>query len=73
MQFSKSAYPDVRFYSARTVVFPLSFASWHTLIGVGFWIDGVVGYEPTKYDLSGFTTTSNGRAASNFTWLALGI
>ena len=70
MQFSKLRGPT--YYTKNSIMFPLSYISWNTLIGMGIWVDTVFALN-IKLTLSGFTTESAVHSAGNLSWLALGI
>ena len=68
MQFSKS----VRNKTQETsITFPIAYKSWNTLIGVGFVIDGISA-QSVSLRLTGFTTGSEVRKATTYSWLSLG-
>ena len=54
-------------------MFPLSYMSWSTIIGIGFWVDTISVLNIKTLTLSGFTTNSSVRAGGTLSWLALGI
>ena len=53
-------------------MFPLSYMSWSTIIGIGFWVDTISVLNIKTLTLSGFTNSSV-RAGGTLSWLALGI
>ena len=55
----------------KSITFPIAYKSWNTLIGVGFVIDGISA-QSVSLRLTGFTTGSEVRKATTYSWLYLG-
>ena len=55
----------------KSITFPIAYKSWNTLIGVGFVIDGISA-QSVSLRLTGFTTGSEVRKATTYSWLSLG-